>query len=216
MTLRQTPRYFMQLICAMLFACLTSGLATAQDAAGDDYGLWYTQGTAAEPGGMLRLSSADDARRLGYIDSCIRPNHQICEDRDAFLVYFGNSPDYSMDRDYTVSLVTEIPNMVITVSTFYDSLHIEDYAEFVGMDTREFGNQIGLDSDCDASFSDLPPVCGNVQTKAIGEILARNERGSNTMTFRPVPGDIGAYLVMISAEDDFATGRYTVGVEPAS
>ena len=210
MTIRHTPRFLIPLFLTTLVAILvtlTNGIASAQDARGDDYGIWYVQGTAREPGGFL--APADTA--IGYIDSCSQSPGQICEDRDGFLVYFGDSPDIAMDSSYTLSVWSEFPNPVITVSTFYDSLHIAEYAEFLDIDVREFARKVGLEPVCDALRPEFPVlVCDNVQTIPIGRIFAWNSNGGDELTFTPVPGDIGAYLVVIRADDIFATGLYVI------
>ena len=212
MVIRQSPRYLVPLLFVTLIALLASlagGAASAQDAAGDDFGTWYVQGTAAKLGGFLDASGSG---LRGRIDNCVRGT-QTCEDRDGFLIYFGNMAGAGMNATYTVSLDTLVPDMVITVSTFYDSLHIEEYAAFRHVDVRVFAEEIGLNPVCDALNPDFPiKVCDLVQKVPVGRIFASNSAGSNSVSFTPVPGDIGAYLIMVRSDDIHAHGTYWIAV----
>ena len=117
----------------------------------------------------------------------------------------------SMDRSYTIYVESQFDNPKIEVSTFYDSLYIEEHAAYIGEDVREFASRVGLDPICDHLDPDFPiKVCDNVQTIPIGRIFAHNEPGSRMLTFRPVAGDIGAYLITVSSFDYMATGQYNV------
>lgn len=216
MYITQSPRYLGPLLFVMLVAILvslTGGAASAQEAAGDDYGTWYVQGTAAKLGGLLDASGSGIS---GRIDNCVRGT-QTCEDRDGFLIYFGNMAGAEMHATYTVSVDTSVPDLVITVSTFYDSLHIEEYAAFLRTDVRVFAEEIGLNPVCDALNPDFPiKVCDLVQKVPVGHIFARNSDGGNSVTFTPVAGDIGAYLIMLRSDDIHASGTYWIAVSSGS
>ena len=209
MTIKHPLKFLAPLLLLALLATLaaaTGGVASAQDAAGDDFGIWYVQRTARARGGHLLVNINSE----GTIEPCIR-NGFGCEERDSFLSYFGNSEDMSMDRSYTIHVASHFDNPKIEVSTFYDSLYIEEHAAYIFEDVREFASRVGLDPICDHLDRDFPiKVCDNVQTIPIGRIFAHNEPGSRTLTFRPVAGDIGAYLITISSFDRTATGQYTV------
>ena len=71
MTIKHPLKFFAPLLLLALLATLaaaTGGVASAQDAAGDDYGIWYVQGTARARGGHLLVG----IKKEGTIEPCIR------------------------------------------------------------------------------------------------------------------------------------------------
>lgn len=213
MEIIRTPRYLVPVVFIMLAALLvgsTGGAASAQESNGDDFGIWYTQGRARQRGGFL---DASGLAASGRIDPCTQGPNQTCEDRDGFLIYFGNFAGGRMDASYTVHVDSSVPDLVITVGTYYDSRHIEEYAEFLYTDVREFAELVGLNPVCNALQSDFPfKVCHNVSTVPIGRGIATSSVGSNSVTFTPVPGDIGAYLIIIRSDNIYASGDYSIAV----
>lgn len=211
MTIRHAPGFPISPLFGLLIlllAGLCGNLASAQDAVGDDYGIWYAKGSARERGSFIWRSAPTD----GKIEFCIRYD-RFCEERDGFLTYFGIDADQALGRSYTIVVRSGFPNPRIEVSTFYDSLYIEDYALQLGMDVRDFAERVGLNPICDGLLTDFPiQVCDNVQMIPVGQIFAVNEFGTHELVFKPVPGDIGAYLITVSAYDFRDTGQYTINL----
>ena len=170
------------------------GSVSAQDNAGDDYGIWYVQGEAQSRGGFL----FPDVIVSGNIHEPL-DKAAFTPDRDGFLIFLGEDDAFSIDRSYFVGLDARFDDPLITVSTFYDSPYLEEYARLLGTEVESLADRLGLES---ASHS--------VQTVPVGHPVARNARGTSFLTFAPVPGDIGAYLIVIASYQATAHGDYHV------
>ena len=180
-------------LLTIAFAVATGGVS-AQDNADDDYGIWYVQGEAQSRGGFLFPGVIVSGNIHEPLDEAA-----FTPDRDGFLIFLGEDDAFSSDRSYFVGLDARFDDPLITVSTFYDSPYLEDYASNFGYEAEAFARQLGLESASDS-----------VQTVPVGHTVARNERGTSFLTFAPVPGDIGAYLIIIASYEATAHGDYHI------
>ena len=197
MTLTRVHQVFTRLtilvLLTILFAIAIGG-GSAQDNADDDYGIWYEQGEAQSRGGFLVPGVIASGNIHEPLDRAA-----FTPDRDGFLLYLGEDDAFSIDRSYFVGLDARFDDPLITVSTFYDSPYLEDYARILDIEVESLAGRLGLESASDS-----------VQTVPVGHPVARNERGTTFLTFSPVPGDIGAYLIIVASYDAKAHGDYHV------
>ena len=200
MTINHTPRYLILFVAIALLAVMfavTGGAASAQDSTLPDGFISAVHEIALALGGFLR--PGDSLPGLlpapGALDN-------IADGLGGYLIYFGIRDDISLDRLYTISVAsTNSPRPRIIVVTYHDSAMLAHYAYHFGYDLATFAQDLGL-----ASAQD------QVNQVPVGTIVAENEPGTSSLAFRPVPGDIGAYLIVVDSFDDAAQGHFTISI----
>ena len=199
MTINHTPRYLILFVAIALLAVMfavTGGAASAQDSSLPDEFISAVQEIALALGGFLR--PGDSLPGLlpapGALD-------RIADGLGGYLIYFGNRDDISLDRLYTISVASTFARPRIIVVTYHDSAMLAHYAYHFGYDLATFAQDLGL-----ASAQD------QVNQVPVGTIVAENPPGASSLAFRPVPGDIGAYLIVVDSFDDNAQGDFTISI----
>ena len=199
MTIKHTPRYLIPFVAIALLAVMfavTGGNASAQDSTLPDGFISAVQEIALALGGFLR--PGDTLPGLlpapGTLDN-------IADGLGGYLIYFGNRDDISLDRLYIISLDSQFAEPRIIVVTYHDSAMLAHYAYHFGYDPTAFARDLGL-----ASATD------QVTQVPVGTIVAENEPGTSSLAFRPVPGEIGAYLIVVASFDDAAQGKFTISI----
>ena len=197
--LRHTPPAVIPLAILALLAIMygvTGGAASAQDRGNFDEIVSSAQGLALQLGGFLR--PGDTLRgilpRPGDVD-------KYADGWVAYLIYFGNRSDISLDKSYTIDVKSDFALPKITVITYYDAAKLEHYAHYFGYDLDSFVRDLGMKRKDD-----------QISTVPIGTVVAGNKARTRSLTFRPVAGDIGAYLILVSSFADDTYGSYAIRI----
>lgn len=179
------------ILLAVLFA-VTSGPVLAQ---GPGDGFTAVAAPAVQRGGFLRPGDSLD----GYFSASDVPYMNITP--DGYIIYFGNRADIALYRAYTVAVHGELANPKILISLYDDTAQLAQYANHFGTTPAAFAQALGLPSERDP-----------VELLPVGTFVAQNVRGVDSVTFLPIPGDIGAYLIEVSSYEDGEHGSYTISI----
>ena len=182
-------------LLAAILVTVTAGSASAGDRSPLGSIIAAATESTFQQGGFLRPGDSWD----DYLPAEVDP--RIVDNLVGYLIYFGNRADISLDRHYTINVTADFANPQILVATYHDTALLKRYAYYFGYDLATFVSDLGL-----------PSADHQITTVPVGTIIARNDPGTNSLTFQPVAGDIGAYFIIVAAFDDDASGAYTISI----
>ena len=189
-------RFVIAIALTALVLTATSDMSVkAQRLVSQDHGAFMD---STGHGGGVTISPGESY--TSYIHECVFEGYP-CLDWDGFLIYFGDHPRWDITKQYTITVTGEIENPEIKVETYDDYQYQYYYRMIEAAGNPNWLSEMGLHQRTFPLDAVQP-----------GTLIAANDWGTRSLTFRPLENDPGAYVISLASDEPENTGQYTISI----